>query len=128
MGNEKCKNLGNDLSRGKEAIHGPRMPRGALGHLPWGEAERLLWLARSDDVSSTPIQAISRHASTIYDDDMHNTIPESVKSGRQQTRLAVRFVGAVPVDQDGIFVPGQLHWIPKRPRIVSAVVSGGEQA
>ncbi|PKI46719.1 hypothetical protein CRG98_032895 [Punica granatum] len=38
-------------SRGKEAIHGPRMLRGALGHLPWGEAERLLWLARSNDVS-----------------------------------------------------------------------------
>ncbi|OWM83549.1 hypothetical protein CDL15_Pgr013034 [Punica granatum] len=52
--------------------------------------------------------------------------PESVKSGRRQTRLAVRFVGAVPVDRDGIFVRGQLHWIPKRPRIASAVVFGGE--
>ncbi|OWM78106.1 hypothetical protein CDL15_Pgr006212 [Punica granatum] len=54
--------------------------------------------------------------------------PESVKSGRRQTRLAVRFVGAVPVDRDGIFVRGQLHWIPKRPRVASAVVLGGENA
>ncbi|PKI51275.1 hypothetical protein CRG98_028339 [Punica granatum] len=49
MGSEKCKNSGNGLSRGKEAIHGPRKPRGALGHLPWGEAERLLWLARANE-------------------------------------------------------------------------------
>ncbi|PKI38103.1 hypothetical protein CRG98_041509 [Punica granatum] len=54
--------------------------------------------------------------------------PESVKSGRRQTRLAVRLVRAVSVDRDGIFVRGQLHWIPKRPRIASAVVSGGEHA
>ncbi|PKI61334.1 hypothetical protein CRG98_018269 [Punica granatum] len=40
MESEKCKNSGNDLSQGKEVIHGPRKPRGALGHLPWGEAER----------------------------------------------------------------------------------------
>ncbi|PKI67444.1 hypothetical protein CRG98_012173 [Punica granatum] len=54
--------------------------------------------------------------------------PELVKSGRRQTRLAVRLVGAVPVDQDGIFEQGQLCWIPKRLRIASAVVSGGKHA
>ncbi|PKI63999.1 hypothetical protein CRG98_015612 [Punica granatum] len=32
--------------------------------------------------------------------------PESVKLGRRQTRLAVRFVGGVPIDRDGIFVRG----------------------
>ncbi|PKI60879.1 hypothetical protein CRG98_018728, partial [Punica granatum] len=45
--------------------------------------------------------------------------PELVKSGQRQTRLAVRLVGAAPVDRGGIFVRGQLHWIPKRPRIAS---------
>ncbi|PKI61285.1 hypothetical protein CRG98_018311 [Punica granatum] len=52
--------------------------------------------------------------------------PESVKSGRRQTRPAVRLIGAVSVDQDGFFARGQLRWIPKRRRIASAVVSGGE--
>ncbi|PKI51930.1 hypothetical protein CRG98_027686 [Punica granatum] len=79
MGSEKCKNSGNDLSRGKGAIDGPRKPRGALGHLPWGEAKRLLWLARANEVFSTPIQAISRHASIIYDEDMHNTMEKREK-------------------------------------------------
>ncbi|OWM72887.1 hypothetical protein CDL15_Pgr023293 [Punica granatum] len=50
--------------------------------------------------------------------------PEPVQSGR----LAVWLVGAVPVDQDGIFARGQLRWIPKRLRIAYAVVSGGEHA
>ncbi|PKI68252.1 hypothetical protein CRG98_011332 [Punica granatum] len=54
--------------------------------------------------------------------------PESVKSGRRQTRLAVRLVGAVLVDRDGIFARAQLRWIPKRLRIASAVVLGGEHA
>ncbi|PKI60716.1 hypothetical protein CRG98_018877 [Punica granatum] len=56
MGSEKCKNSGNDLSRGKEAIHGPRKPRGALSHLPWGEAERLLWLARANKEKSRKVE------------------------------------------------------------------------
>ncbi|PKI69369.1 hypothetical protein CRG98_010251 [Punica granatum] len=43
-----------------------------------------------------------------------------------QTRLAVRLVGAVPIDQGGLFVRGRLHWIPKGLRITPAVVSGGE--
>ncbi|PKI61296.1 hypothetical protein CRG98_018322 [Punica granatum] len=45
-----------------------------------------------------------------------------------QTRLAVRLVGAVPVDRDGIFAWGQLRWIPKRLRIAPVVVSEGEHA
>ncbi|PKI63998.1 hypothetical protein CRG98_015611 [Punica granatum] len=57
-----------------------------------------------------------------------NEQTESVKLGRRQTQLVVRFVGGVPVDRDGIFVRGQLYWIPKRPRIASTVVSGGEHA
>ncbi|PKI59460.1 hypothetical protein CRG98_020150 [Punica granatum] len=43
-----------------------------------------------------------------------------------QTRLAVRLVGDVPVDREGIFVRGQLRWIPKRLRIAPAVILGGE--
>ncbi|PKI38866.1 hypothetical protein CRG98_040737 [Punica granatum] len=45
-----------------------------------------------------------------------------------QTRLTVWLVGAVPVDRDGIFVRGQLRWIPKRLRIAPVVVLGGEHA
>ncbi|PKI73733.1 hypothetical protein CRG98_005875 [Punica granatum] len=43
-----------------------------------------------------------------------------------QTRLAIRLVGAMPVDRGGLFVRGQLRWIPKGLRITPAVVSGGE--
>ncbi|PKI66969.1 hypothetical protein CRG98_012634 [Punica granatum] len=127
MGSEKCKNSRNDLSRGKEAIHGPRKPRGALSHLPWGEAERLLWLARTKKSRDTGKVEESRKngfGKSILPPGTKR--PESVKSGRRQTRLAFRLVGAVPVDWHKIFVRGQLRWIPKRLRIASAVVSGGE--
>ncbi|PKI63925.1 hypothetical protein CRG98_015706 [Punica granatum] len=121
MGSEKCKNSGNDLSRGKEAIHGSRKPRGALSHLPWSESERLLWLARANKESRK-----NGFGKSILPPETNR--PESVKSGRQHTRLAVRLVGVVPVDRDGIFARGQLCWIPKRLRIASAVVLGGEHA
>ncbi|PKI57285.1 hypothetical protein CRG98_022324 [Punica granatum] len=129
MGSEKCKNSGNELSRGKEAIHGPRKPREALSHLPWGEAERLLWLARANkpqDAGKVEESRKNGFGKSILPPGTN--IPESVKSGRWQTRLVVRLVRAVPVDRDGIFARGQLRWIPKRLKIASAVVSGGEHA
>ncbi|PKI50979.1 hypothetical protein CRG98_028630 [Punica granatum] len=115
MGSEKCKNSGNGLSQGKEAIHGPRKPRGALGHLPWGEAERLLWLTRANEESRK--KGLGK---SVLPPGMNR--PESVQSGR----LAVRLVGAVLVDRGGFFVRGRLRWIPKGLRITPAVVSRGE--
>ncbi|PKI50222.1 hypothetical protein CRG98_029405 [Punica granatum] len=129
MGSDKCKNSGNALSWGKEAIHSPRKFRGALDHLPWGETERLLWLARANkprDAEKVGESWKNGFGKSILPPGTKR--PESMKSGRRQTRLAVRLVGAVPVDWDGNFVRGQLYWIPKRPRIASAVVLGGEHA
>ncbi|PKI57922.1 hypothetical protein CRG98_021671 [Punica granatum] len=129
MGSEKCKNSGNDLSRGKEAIHGLRKPRGAFSHLPWGEAERLLWLTRANkprDARKVEESRKNGFGKSIL--PLGTNRPESVKSSRRQTRLVVLLVGAVPVDQDGIFARGQLRWIPKRLRIASTVISGGEHA
>ncbi|PKI34456.1 hypothetical protein CRG98_045153 [Punica granatum] len=53
------------------------------------------------------------------------TDPNRCSRVNWQTRLAVWLVRAVPVDRDGIFVRGQLRWIPKRLRIAPVVVSGG---
>ncbi|PKI73231.1 hypothetical protein CRG98_006366 [Punica granatum] len=109
MGSEKCKNSGNDLSRGKGAIHGPRKPKGALGHLPWAPG--------CGKSRGKPEKGLGK---SILPPGMNR--PKSVQSGR----LAVRLVGAVPIDRGGLFVRGRLHWIPKGLRIMPKVVSGGE--
>ncbi|PKI70301.1 hypothetical protein CRG98_009293 [Punica granatum] len=111
MGSEKCKNSGNDLSRGKETIHGPRKPRGALSHLPWGEAERLLWFARANkpqDMGKVEASRKNGFGKSILPPGTNR--PESVKSGRRQTQLAIPLVGAVPVDRDGIFTEKREKW------------------
>ncbi|PKI66595.1 hypothetical protein CRG98_013004 [Punica granatum] len=59
---------------------------------------------------------------------LERTDPNQCSRVDWQTRLAVWLAGAVPVDRDRLFARDQLRWIPKRLRIASVVVSGGEHA
>ncbi|PKI70265.1 hypothetical protein CRG98_009342 [Punica granatum] len=90
--NGKHKTSRNDLSRGKEAVYGPRKPRGIFGHLPWGEAERLLGSpepTRSPRLRFKPFPDMlaqveesgkNRFGKLVLPPGMNR--PESVKSGR----------------------------------------------
>ncbi|PKI73182.1 hypothetical protein CRG98_006428 [Punica granatum] len=57
---------------------------------------------------------------------LERTDPNQYSRVDWQTLLAVRLVGAIPVDRDGIFTWGQLRWIPKRLRIAPAMILRGE--
>ncbi|PKI56025.1 hypothetical protein CRG98_023584 [Punica granatum] len=92
-------------------------------------SKNLASLSRRGVLPSLRIRGKSRRSGKgSWETRLERTDPNRCSRVDWQTRLAVWLAGAVPVDRDRIFARGQLRWIPKRLRIASAVVSGGEHA